>query len=113
MKEGAVLILSLIGSGGCVAFFVVMAEFVFVQRTSSLSLTIAGVLKEVLTIFMSMVRPRHIDTRSSSSMNTWAFSLLSALLAPSAASSATLSYGQTQTSTFDIMCETGSISKFK
>ncbi|KAH0474550.1 MAG: uncharacterized protein KVP18_003114 [Porospora cf. gigantea A] len=55
LKEGEALILSLIGSGGCVAFFVVMSEFVFVQRTSSLSLTIAGVLKEVLTIFMSML----------------------------------------------------------
>ncbi|KAI9252935.1 triose-phosphate transporter family-domain-containing protein [Phascolomyces articulosus] len=39
--------------GGCLAFFMIMAEFFLIKRTSVVTLSVCGIFKEVATIFVS------------------------------------------------------------
>ena len=54
-KEEASYFLLYVITGGCLAFLVVLMEFCLVSETSVLTLSVAGIFKEVLVIILSIV----------------------------------------------------------
>ncbi|KAI8828135.1 triose phosphate transporter [Chytriomyces cf. hyalinus JEL632] len=53
-QSGTVEVVALLGFGGVLAFLMVMAEFQLIRVSSVVAFSIAGVFKEVLTIFVSV-----------------------------------------------------------
>ena len=47
--------LSLVAGGGVIAFLMECAEFLLVSQTSSLTLSVAGIVKEIVTMVLAVV----------------------------------------------------------
>merc|ERR1719228_2249427 len=47
--------LSLVGFGGCIAFVMEVAEFLLVSYTSGLTLSVAGIVKEIISLTLAII----------------------------------------------------------